>query len=356
MNEKRIYGLWALTAVAMLAAGGLLITTMSGCGGGSGKVLSGGGSTFVAPMMREWSDTYEKEKGIKINYTEGGSGNGIQQMTAKMYIFGCTDAPMNAKELEAAKKEGGEVVHIPLVIGAVVPAYNLKDAKEPIKFTGPVLADIYLGAIKKWNDDALVRLNPNAALPDKKIVVVHRSEPSGTTFIWTDYLSKVSPEWKEKVKSGKEVTWPVGEGQKGTDGVANLVGATDGAIGYVEVLYALNNKDKISFGSVRNADGEDVLADKMEGLTAAAESAEIPDDLCVNLTNAPGKKSYPICSAVWAVAYAKQPADKGKMLVDFLKWATHDGQKHADGLHYAALPKALIDKVDKKLETIKVGE
>jgi len=244
-------------------------------------------------------------------------------------------------------------VHIPLVIGSIAPAYNVKEVKEPIKFSGEVLADIFLGKITKWNHPAIKELNKGVDLPDKAIKVVHRSDPSGSTFIWTSFLSAASKEWKDKLGASKEIKWPAGEGAKGTDGVADQVKATDGAIGYIEVLYALN-KD-VKFGSVRNQAGKDIMPDDMEALSAAADSklSDIPDNLCFTLVNAAGDKSYPICGVVWAVAFANQPADRKQTLVDFLRWITHDGQKDAPTLHYAMLPKGLVERIDKKLETIK---
>jgi phosphate ABC transporter phosphate-binding protein len=225
--------------------------------------------------------------------------------------------------------------------------------KEPIKFSGAILAGIYLNKITRWNDDALIELNKGVSLPDKPIKVVRRSDPSGTSYIWTSYLSAVSKEWADKLGASKEVKWPVGEGAKGNDGVADQVKANDGAIGYIETLYALNKE--IKFGSVRNEKGKDIMADDMEGLTAAAEGklTEIPDDLCFSLVNAPGEKAYPICGVVWAIAYVNQPADRKQTLVDFLHWATHEGQKEAPPLHYAMLPKGLVERIDKKLETVK---
>jgi phosphate transport system substrate-binding protein len=332
----------------------LIETGCGGSGGGSAKELVAGGSTLVDPVMREWARIYDKEKGVKVDYKGGGSGKGIEQMTEGTYAFGCTDAPMNEKELEAAKKKNGPVIHIPLVIGSIAPAYNLKEVKEPIKFSGPVLADIYLGKITKWNDKALTELNKGLDLPDKTIKVVRRSEPSGTTFTWSSYLSSVSADWKAKVgPPAKEVKWPVGGGAKGTDGVANEVTATDGAIGYIEVLYALNKN--IQFGSVRNSAGKDIKADDLEGMTAAADAIlkDIPDDLTFNLVNAPGEKSYPICAVTWAVFYEKQPSSRKDTLVDFMRWVTHDGQKEAPPLHYAMLPKGLVDRIDKKLDLVK---
>jgi phosphate transport system substrate-binding protein len=358
VKAKRTFGLWQLTVFTVITAGGLLITTGSGCGNadsGQVKELVAGGSTFIDPMMREWARIYDKEKGVKIDYKGGGSGKGISQMTEKTYAFGCTDAPMNEEELKAAQEKGGDVIHIPLLIGSVAPAYNLKDVDEPIKFSGPVLAGIYLKKITKWNDDELKKLNPNLDLPAKDIKVVYRSEPSGTTFIWTSYLSAVSPDWA-KIGAAKEVKWPTGEGAKGTDGVANQITANEGAIGYIEVLYALDKK--IQFGSIRNQAGKDIMADDLGGLTAAADGIlkDIPENLCFTLVNAPGEKSYPICGVVWAVLYGEQPANRKQTLVDFLHWATHEGQKEVEGKHYAMLPEGLVKLSDKKLESVKAGK
>jgi phosphate ABC transporter phosphate-binding protein len=357
VKQKRTSGSWALAALSVVAAGALMITTMSGCGGGGdgAKELVAGGSTFIDPMMREWARIYDKEKGVKVDYKGGGSGKGIAQMTEKTYAFGCTDAPMNEEELKVAKEKGGDVIHIPLLIGSVAPAYNLKDVKDPIKFSGPVLAKIYLGKITKWDDEELKKLNPQLDLPSKEIKVVHRSEPSGTTFIWTSYLSAVSPEWA-KIGAAKEVKWPTGEGAKGTDGVANQVSASDGSIGYIEVLYALDKN--IQFGSVRNQADKDIKPDDLAGLTAAADGMlkEIPENLCFTLVNAPGEKSYPICGVVWAVLYVEQPANRKQTLVDFLHWATHEGQKEVEAKHYAMLPEGLVKLGDKKLESVKAAK
>src|SRR5579862_6729322 len=218
-----------------------------GCFGSSGGTgvnaakprLNAAGSTFVFPMMSKWSSEYDKAKSVEVNYQSIGSGGGIQQMTEKTADFGCTDGPMTDKQLSVAKEKGGEVVHIPLCMGAVVPAYNLEEIKEPIIFSGTVLADIYLGKIKKWNDKALADLNPGVKLPDKEIGVVYRSEGSGTTYVWVDYLAKVSSEWKDKVGVATSVKWPIGEGAKGNEGVAGRVKGNPGSIGYIELTYAL---------------------------------------------------------------------------------------------------------------------
>jgi phosphate ABC transporter phosphate-binding protein len=333
-----------------------LSVLLSGCGG-SGEVrrLNAGGSTFVFPMMTKWASEYEKAKGVQVNYQSIGSGGGIQQMTAKTFDFGCTDGPMNEEQLQKCRDQGSEAVHVPLVMGAVVPTYNLDEVMQPLRFSGPVLADIYLGKIKKWNDPALKDLNPGAALPDKEIVVIHRSDGSGTTYIWVDYLSKVSPEWKQKVGVGTSVNWPTGVGQKGNEGVAGQVRRSAGSIGYVELIYALQNNMK--YAPVKNKAGEFINAG-LASVTAAASNAlsEIPDDLRYSITDAAGKESYPISGTVWAVLYSKQPAGKGQAVVDFLRWVTHDGQQYAEGLHYARLPEGLVKRLEKKLDGIQVGK
>jgi phosphate ABC transporter phosphate-binding protein len=329
-----------------------------GCGsGGQATRLNAGGSTFVYPMMSKWADEYKKAKGVEVNYQSIGSGGGIQQMTAKTFDFGCTDGPMNEEQLKKCQDAGAEPLHIPLVMGAVVATYNLDEVKEPLRFSGPVLADIFLGNIKKWNDPTLKELNPKVAeqLPDKEIVVIHRSDGSGTSYIWTDYLAKVSPEWKKRVGVATSVDWPAGVGQKGNEGVAGQVRRSAGSIGYVELIYAIQNDMK--FGSVKNKAGEFVDAN-LKSVTAAAEAAlsDIPDDLRYSITDAPGKDSYPISGTVWAVVYDKLPADKGQAVVDFLRWVTHDGQEFAEALNYARLPKGLVERAEKKLDQIKVGQ
>jgi phosphate transport system substrate-binding protein len=353
---KRVRG-WAVAASALLAFG------MAGCGGtvgvgpsaGQATRLNAGGSSFVYPLMQKWASEYDKSKGVQVNYQSIGSGGGIQQMTAKTFDFGCTDGPMNEEQLQAAKKVGGDVVHVPLAMGAAVLAYNLDEVQEPLIFSGPVLADIYLGKIKKWNDKALQDLNPSVKLPAKDIGVFHRSDGSGTTYIFTDYLSKVSPDWKQKVGTATSVDWPTGEGAKGSEGVSGRVKATPGAICYVELIYALQNG--IKFGKVQNKEGNAVTPD-LKSVTAAAENAltNIPDDLRYSITNAGGKDSYPISGTVWAVLYVQQPADRGQAVVDYLRWSTHDGQQFCEGLKYAKLPSGLVQRVDKKLDSVQVGK
>jgi phosphate transport system substrate-binding protein len=305
-------------------------------------------------MMSKWAFEYDKAKGIKVNYQSIGSGGGIQQMSAMTVEFGCTDGPMNDEQLEAAKKSGGEVVHIPLIMGAVVAIYNLDEVKEPLVFSGPILADIFLGKITKWNDQAIKKLNPNAPLPDKSIAVVHRSEGSGTTYIWADYLSKVSDEWKQKVGVGTSVSWPCGIGQKGSEGVSGSVKRAPGSISYVELTYASQNK--MAFGNVVNREGA-TIKPSMASVTAAATGAlsDIRDDLRYSLTDPPGKDAYPISGTVWAVVYVNPPKGSGSAVRDFLKWVTHEGQAFAEPLDYSRLPIGLVEKLDKKLDLIGGG-
>lgn len=342
-----------------------LVVALTGCGkggkGGTGGGAAGdqklniGGATFIYPMMDKWSFEYQKAKGVKVNYNSIGSGSGIQQMIAQTLDFGCSDAPMNEKQLAEAKAKGGEVVHIPLAMGGVVPAYKLEGVDKKINFSGPVLADIFLGKITSWNDKAIEELNPDVKLPDKKIAVAHRSDGSGTTYIWVDYLAKVSPEWKEKVGVGTSVKFPTGVGAKGNEGVAGFVKENDGALGYVELIYALGNN--IPYGTVKNKDGQFVAA-SLESVTAAgaASLTNIPEDLRYSLTDAPGKESYPIAGTNWAIVYVNQPASKKDTIVNFLTWVTHDGQQFCEKLHYSKLPAGLVERVDKKLAMIKVGD
>jgi phosphate ABC transporter phosphate-binding protein len=339
---------WTTVGITVLAA-------LVGCGSLSGcgkkETLNIGGATFIYPMMDKWSFEYQKAKGVKVNYNSSGSGTGIQQMIAKTLDFGCSDAPLTDKQIEEAKASGGDVVHIPLAMGAVVPAYNLKEVEKPLTFTGPVLADIYLGKIKKWNDKAIKDLNEGVDLPDKNIAVCSRLDGSGTTYIWVDYLAKVSPEWKEKVGVSTSVKFPVGVGGKGNEGVAGFVKENDGAIGYVELIYAKGNN--IKYGPVVNKAGKAVLAN-LESVTAAAagELKTIPEDLRYSLTNAEGEAAYPIAGTNWAICYVKQPAAKKDLIVNFLTWVTHDGQQFCEGLHYAKLPAGLVERLEKKIAMI----
>jgi phosphate transport system substrate-binding protein len=273
---------------------------------------------------------------------------------------------MNAEQLQKCRDEGGEPLHIPLAMGAVVAVYNLDEVKQPLRFTGEVLARIYMGKefpgkeedkILRWNHPAIKALNPAVAdqLPDKEIVVVHRSDGSGTTYVWVDYLAKVSPEWKDKVGVATSVNWPTGIGQKGNEGVAGQVQRSPRSIGYVELIYATQNDMK--YALVKNKAGE-FIEPNLKSIAAAADNTltTIPDDLRYSITDAPGKDSYPISGTTWAVVYDKLPAEKKQAVVDFLRWVIHDGQQYCEELHYAPLPKGLVERADKKLDQIKVGK
>jgi phosphate transport system substrate-binding protein len=344
-----------LSGIAVLGA----LAAMVGCSGTStdkSSDLRGAGSTFVYPLMVLWANDYDgKEGGCKVEYHAWGSQGGIDYIMAKKGDFGCSDAPMTEEELAKVRAAGGDIVHVPLVLGAVVPAYHLTEVTEPLRFSGPVLADIYLGKVKKWNDEPLRKLNPGVNLPDKEIVVVHRLDGSGTTDIWTDYLSKVSPEWKKGPGGGTEVKWPTGKAESGNEGVSEYVRQHAGTIGYVELSYA--HRKGLSFGLVQNREGEFVKA-SLPAVTAAADSAlkDIPDDLRYSLTNAAGKDSYPISGTTWALIYAQQPAGKGHQLVEFLRWVIDDGQERAEALFYARLPESLASRARKKLDQIQVGQ
>jgi phosphate transport system substrate-binding protein len=316
--------------------------------------LSGSGSSFVGPMMLKWARAYEKEKNVRVNYTPVGSGAGIRQFVEKETDFGCTDLPMTDEQLQKAGGAGA-VLHVPLVLGGVVPAYNLEGVREPLRLTGPVLAGIFLGKVKKWNDPDIQELNPGAALPDQEIRVFHRADGSGSTGIFTDYLAKASKEWKAQVGCGTSVRWPVGEGRKGNEDLARAIAQTPGAIGYVELLHAL--REKIPHARVKNRAGNFVQG-SLEGVTAAAEGAltDVPEDLRFSLTDAPGKDAYPICGATWALVYAGQSGDRARNLVDFLTWVTHDGQESVTDLYYARLPAALVQKLEGSLKKVQAGK
>jgi phosphate transport system substrate-binding protein len=324
----------------------------SGAQAAPGGSLTGGGSSFVRPMMDKWTKEYGKAKKITLQYNSVGSGGGVKGMTDKTMDFGCTDAPLTDEQLKIAKEKNGDVIQVPLVAGAVVPIYNLPEVKEPLKFTGEVLGDIYLDKITMWNDAKIKELNPGVELPATKITSVHRSDPSGTTYIFTDFLAKTNKTWEDEYKAGKtEVAWKAGQGEAKNDGVANFVKGNAGAIGYVELDYALSNK--IAFGSVKNKAGKFVLG-SAEAVTAALSNLqEIPENLTFNLNNQPGDATYPICGCVWAAMFVKQPADKAKLLKDFFGWAVTDGQAFAGGLNYASLPPTLVDKIKPKLELLK---
>jgi phosphate transport system substrate-binding protein len=342
------------TVVLLAACGGEQpsATSTSQQSAGGGRIINGAGATFPYPIYSKWFDEYGKtHPGAKINYQSIGSGGGIKQLTAKTVFFGASDMPMTDDQLKSAP---GPILHFPTVLGGVVPIYNVEGVTQPLKFTGPLIADIYLGKISKWNDAAIAKVNPGVKLPATDIAVVHRSDGSGTTFIFCDYLSKVSPEYKTKVGASTSVEWPAGVGAKGNEGVSGLVKQTPGAIGYVELIYALQTK--IPFGAVQNKAGNFVTA-SLESVTAAAAGAStnMPDDFRVSITNADGKDAYPLSSFTWMLFY--QSADDKPMartMVDFMKWALSDGQNLAPGLGYAPLPKPVVDKEMTALARIQV--
>jgi phosphate transport system substrate-binding protein len=315
--------------------------------------INGAGATFPNPIYSKWFDEYNKmHPNVEINYQSLGSGAGIRQVTAQTVFFGATDGPMTDEQLKAAP---GPILHFPTVLGAVVPVYNIPGLTTELKFSGSLLADIYLGKITKWNDPAIAKLNGGAKLPSSDITVVHRSDGSGTTYIFADYLAKVSPEWKTKVGVGQSPNWPTGIGGKGNEGVSGLVTQTPGSIGYVELIYALQNK--ISYGPVQNAAGEFVKGSVAAVTTAAAgAAANMPADFRVSITNAPGKGVYPISSFTWFLLYedAKDKA-QAKIMVDFVKWALTDGQKLAPALGYAPLPESVVKLEMAQLAKVKVS-
>jgi len=302
--------------------------------------MTGAGATFPYPIYSKWFAEYSAaHPGVEVNYQPIGSGGGITQVTKGLVDFGASDMPMSD---DAMKASPVKLIHIPTVMGAVIPIYNVSGAAD-IKFSPEVLGDIYLGKISNWNDPAIAKDNAGVKLPDQKIIVVHRSDGSGTSFIFTDYLSKVSHEWNDGPGKGTSINWPVGVGGKGNEGVAGLVRQLPGAIGYVELIYALQNK--ISFGEVKNSSGKWVRA-SIEGVTAAAATAKIPADYRVSITNAPGDDSYPISSFTYLLIPAKPTdANKSKVLKDMLSWIVKDGEGQVSTLSYAPLPQALADKV-----------
>jgi phosphate transport system substrate-binding protein len=304
--------------------------------------LNGAGATFPYPMYSKWFNEYSKlHPDVHINYQSIGSGGGIRQVLNGTVDFGASDGPMTDEQLKEAKTK---ILHIPTVLGADVPAYNVPGISGEVKFTPEALAGIFLGKIQKWNDPALTQVNPGVKFPDKPIIVVHRSDGSGTTFIFTDYLSKVSKEWEATAGKGTSVKWPVGLGGKGNEGVAGQIRQLEGSIGYVELIYAVENK--ITYGSVKNAAGNFVKA-SLNGVTeAAASSKEMPADFRVSITNAPGKTAYPISSFTWLlIPEQAQDPKKGKIIADFLNWMANDGQKMTSQLSYAPLPQNVVAKV-----------
>jgi phosphate transport system substrate-binding protein len=337
-----------MTKFQKLTILGLIMTLGLGASASAQMMINGAGATFPYPIYSKWFDAYAKvDPSVRFNYQSIGSGGGQKQILSGTVDFGASDGPMSDDNLAKAP---AKILHIPTVAGAVVMSYNLPGSPK-LKLDGDTIAGMYLGQIKKWNDPKLTALNPGVKLPDQDIVVVHRSDGSGTSFIFTDYLSKVSPEWKSKVGNNTSVNWPAGIGGKGNEGVSGQIKQTPGAIGYVELIYAIQNK--MPDAQVKNAAGE-LVEPTLESVTAALATAEVPDDFRFSMTNAPGKEAYPIAGATWLLVYQQQkdPA-KGKKLVEFLKWAAKDGEKMAKNLDYAPLPENIQERVVKQVNDIK---
>jgi phosphate transport system substrate-binding protein len=313
-------------------------------------LLNAAGATFPYPIYSKWFDVYhQKDPNIQINYQSIGSGGGIRQLLAGTVDFGASDGPMSDDQLKEAKIK---ILHFPTVLGAVIPIYNVSGVSGELNFTQKALAGIYLGTITKWNDPEIAGANSGVNLPATDIVVVHRADGSGTSYIWTDFLSKISDDWKNKVGKGTSVQWPVGLGGKGNEGVAGLVKQTPGSIGYVELIYAVQNN--ITFGKVQNASGKFLKAD-LSGVTAAAAAAakDMPDDFRVSITNEPGPTVYPISSFTWLLIPAQiSDASKRDAIKGFLKWMLTEGQGYNEGLAYARLPKPVIEKELKAISLI----
>ena len=311
--------------------------------------LNGAGATFPYPMYSKWFSEYHKlHPDVAINYQSIGSGGGIRQVLASTVDFGASDGPMTDEQLSQAKTK---ILHIPTVLGSDVPAYNLPGISQELKFTPEALAGIFLGKIKSWNDPAIAKANAGVNLPNQDIIVIHRSDGSGTTYIWTDYLSKVSEEWKNQVGKGTSVKWPVGIGNKGNEGVAGMIRQMPGSIGYIELIYAVQNK--IPYGAVKNSSGNFVKA-SLESTTAAAASVKsMPSDFRVSITNAPGKDAYPVASFTWLLIPTQSKDNKGKILSDFLNWMVDDGQKMTSDLSYAPLPQNVAEKVKAAIKEVK---
>src|SRR5215217_1938728 len=340
---------WFSAVVLLIAA--IACNNNGGSGSGSRSVsLQGAGASFPSPLYQKWLSEYGKiHSNVKIDYQSIGSGGGIKQLKEQTVDFGASDAPMSDADLKSAP---GEVLHIPTVLGAVVITYNLEGVKQPLRFSSEVLADIFLGKLKKWNDPKIAADNPGVTLPANDITVVHRSDSSGTSAIFTDYLAKVSPEWKEKVGAGVSPSWPTGIGGKGNEGVTGQVKNTPNTIGYVELAYAAKNK--LPAAHIKNAAGS-FIEPSIDAVTAAAAAsvANMPDDLRISITNAPGAQAYPISSYTYILVYKNQKdAAKGKAIVDFLWWGLHDGESFAKELLYAPLPPDVVKKAETKINSV----
>lgn len=330
-----------------------------GCSRSDAQRVDGGGATFIEPLMLKWQRVYERETGVQVDYTGAGSGNGIQQMGNGAILFGCTDMPMTAEQREHAHEIGGDVLHIPLAMGGVVPIYYLSKVPTtpPLRFSGPILADIFLGAIDRWDDPALTALNPGVALPNLPIKVVSRSDPSGTTAVFAEYLDKMRPTaWAaHNMGDGMDASFALGVRQKGNPGVAGEVGRLDGAIGYVELAFAKHMSEHVAVAAVQNRAGQFVVA-STESVAAAAKSLrDIPADLCFSMVDASGPDAYPISGTDWAVFCRRLPAGRGRLLLEFLRWVTapEGGQRYALPLGYAPLPGQVVERIGAALDTMK---
>jgi len=353
MSVKRRFQL----AVLFLAAAAFLVVAAcapKGSGGPNATInLQGAGATFPNPLYQKWLSEYGKlHPEVRMDYQSIGSGGGIKQIQAQTVDFGASDSPMKDEDLKAAP---GEILHVPTVLGAIVITYNLSGVPAALRFSPEAIADIFLGKVKKWNDPHIAADNPGVKLPAGDITVVHRSDGSGTSAVFTDYLSKISPEWKEKVGTGTSPSWPVGIGGKGNEGVTGQVKNTPNTIGYVELAYAVKNNLPVAL--IKNQ-SQAFIAPTLEAVTAAAAEsvATTPDDLRVSITNGAGKDTYPISSYTYILVYKDQKdATKGKVLVDFLWWGIHDGEKFAKELQYAPLPQEIVKRAEAKINSISSG-
>jgi len=344
-----VVGLKRAPFVAALVALGLVLAAP--------LALTGAGATFPYPLYAKYFAVYQKRTGVRVNYQSIGSGGGVRQLFAQTVHFGASDAPLSDEKIAEFKRRfKTEVVHVPTALGAVAVVYNLPGVKEPLKFTGELLAEVFLGKVRTWNDPKIAELNPGVRLPPLPVTVVHRSDGSGTTFVFTEYLAKVSPAWRERVGFGKSVSWPTGLGGKGNEGVAGMVRQTPGAIGYVELVYALQNK--IPFAALKNRAGRFVLP-SLASVKAAAALEDFPPDARVSLTDTPAPEGYPIASFTWILVYRdmaknrafKSPA-QAKALAELLWWIVHDGQAYNEPLHYARLPEVAVRVTEANLRAL----
>ncbi len=339
--------------IGMFASAIALLAFMLGCSSNAQTSLTGAGATFPAPIYQKWFNDYQSvDPDVQVNYQAIGSGGGIRNITEGIVDFGASDSPMTDGQLAAYRqKHGFSILHFPTVLSAAVPTYNIPGVSATLKFTPELLAGIFLGNIKKWNDPSLIKVNPHAHLPDMEIIVVHRSDGSGTSYIWTDYLSKISREWKDKVGRNTSVSWPVGLGGKGNDGVAGIIKGQKGSIGYVELIYAI--KSHLDYGTIENSSGKFVKAD-LSSVTAAASGVDMPPDFRVSITNAPGSNAYPVSSFTWLLIPSRiKDAGKRNAMVGFLKWAITDGQNEVEPLVYAKLPASVVSKEQNAIGEIK---